>query len=83
MQKWEHHLEIVTALTKMDDPDRSEVYKKVRQLGQNGWEMVSLVAHRGDLFAAFKRPVEEAKSSGVKSASQQMGRGRIPGREQR
>jgi hypothetical protein len=83
MQKWEHHLEIVTPLSKMDDPDRSEVYKKVRQLGQNGWEMVSLVAHRGDLLAAFKRPIEEAKSSGVKSASQQAGRRRVPGRPER
>lgn len=83
MQKWQHHLEMITPWTQKDDPNgRSEVYKKVRDLGEKGWEMVGLTVVRGDLWAAFKRPVEDDDDGDqVRAAAQaarQAVRGSVP-----
>ena len=76
MQKWQHHLEMITPWTKPEAKERSAVYKKVNELGQHGWEMVGLVVVRGDLWAAFKRPVEEKDTEDrLKAASGAVRRG--------
>ena len=63
MQQWEYHFEDVSALTTLSDMRRPQTLVKFRDLGRQGWELVSLVADKGAVWATFKRPVEEAAPS--------------------
>lgn len=76
MQKWQHHMEMITAWTQPDNQERSAIYKKVRELGERGWEMVGIAVVRGDLWAAFKKPIEEEEQEDrLKSAADAVRRG--------
>jgi len=67
MQQWEHFVDDITPLTQPADAQRHAVYTKVQQLGQQGWEMVSMVSNGGRVWAAFKRPAQQAPAAPVQS----------------
>lgn len=68
MQQWEYHFEDASALTNMSDLRRPQMLVKFRDLGRQGWELVSLLADKGAVWATFKRPIEEAPA-GLKGAA--------------
>lgn len=68
MQQWEYHFEDASALTNMSDMRRPQTLVKFRDLGRQGWELVSLLADKGGVWATFKRPIEEA-SPGLKGTA--------------
>lgn len=82
MAKWQYHFDMVTPLTQKDSKDRHDVYTKVQELGKNGWEMFSVFVSRGDVWAAFKREIEDETQSRVKGAAESLKRG-MPGRAPR
>jgi hypothetical protein len=77
MQKWEYLFEDVSPLTMSTDPRRAQVLARFRELGQQGWELVTMVPDRGLLWAALKRPAED-RPAGVKAAVQALRQQNVP-----
>ena len=70
MQQWEFFVDDVTALTQPADAERHAAFTKMRDLGLKGWELVSLASHGGRMWAAYRRPVQQAAAVQAQSTAQ-------------